>query len=111
MSDHAWEWRERGTAVVVDIMLGGALRVEVNVDGWGGRGAELPPRAIVELAEWLDAASEHGLGQRLAEVEAECAEIEEERDAALQRVQGLERDIERMRAASQSLAEAYGRRS
>jgi hypothetical protein len=47
VSDHAWEWRERGSAILVDTPLGGGLRVEVYVDGHSGRGVILPPRALV----------------------------------------------------------------
>jgi hypothetical protein len=84
-----WRWHERGVELTVDVTDVGTLRVELAVDGGHLAAAELPPRAVVELAEWLDTESGHGLGQRLAEVEAECAQIEEERDAALAEVERL----------------------
>lgn len=87
-----WRWDERGSSIVVDVVpLSGSLRVEVSIDRGKrpGLGIELPPRALGELAEWLDSQLDEGLGYRLAEVEAELATIEDERDAALAEVARL----------------------
>lgn len=99
MSDHGWEWRERGSAIIVDTPPGGGgLRVEVYVDGHGGRGVILPERAVDELAEWLDSELDEGLGYRLAEIEAELATVEGERDAALRKLDHLEHLVDALRA-------------
>lgn len=97
MSDDVWRWDERGSSLAVYVMREGGLRVEVSVTDYPpGLGIELPPRAITELAEWLDAQLEVPSMSALVEAEQETRIAETERDEAVARAEKAEARVEHL---------------
>jgi hypothetical protein len=106
MSDERWRWDERGEYVQMRVAESGALVIGLSGGLPGGVWASLPPRALSELVEWLDARLDGGLGQWLAELEVEARQLENERDEAITRAERAEARLAELVAEHRELAAA-----
>jgi hypothetical protein len=85
MSGERWRWDELGEYVQLRIAESGALVIGLSGGLPGGVWASLPPRALAELAAWLDGQFDEPLWAAADELEQQLRVAENERDEAIAR--------------------------
>lgn len=91
------DWTLRGESLVIDAIEGGGLEVTLRVER-AEVSIELNPHGAEALCHALDTWEGNPYANRLGELEAEAAQLEDERDEAL-------RDLAALRAQLAKLAE------